>query len=214
VLAETGNLQSAGGWGANETRRDNVNDESSYGFNVGLGFYPNENISIIPKFIYQKTEGDGYDFTDFRPDNFEQFRIAGLDESYELDLLHGGVTANFGLGNGTLTNSFSYSQVDQSDIEDVTERESSGASSAELGSFTPTGDFSDLQQGFWFPEFIERTGNLTKIVEELRYVSDNDSKFNFTAGLFYSSEQIEFDASQERGNRRYLVFSRYRCRYR
>ena len=198
VLAETGNLQSAGGWGTNETRRDNINDESSYGFNVGLGFYPSERVSIIPKLIYQKTKGDGYDFADFRPDNFEQYRIAGLDESYELDLLHGGITVNFGLGNGTLTNSFSYNQVNQNDIEDVTERESSGPSNTELGGFTPSGDFNDFQQGYWFPEFIERTGELSKIVEELRYISESDSKFNFTAGLFFSSEDIQFDASQER----------------
>jgi len=197
-LTETGNLGPANGWAEGETIRENVNDETSFGFNVGLGFYPTEKISIIPKFIYQKTTGDGYDFADFQPDNFTQYRMAGLDERYELDLLHGGLIANFGLGNGTLTNSFSYNQVSQSDIEDVTERESSGASSTELGGFDSDGFFNDFEQAYWYPEFIERTGNMTKIVEELRYSSDSESNLNFTAGFFFSSEDIQFDASQER----------------
>lgn len=109
-LTETENLEPANGWTDGETIRENVNDETSFGFNVGLGFYPTEKISIIPKFIYQKTMGSGYDFADFQPNNFTQYRIGGLDESYDLDLLHGGLTADIGLGNGTLTNSFSYNQ--------------------------------------------------------------------------------------------------------
>lgn len=188
-----------GGWENGETRRDNINDETSYGFNIGLGFYPNKDVTIIPKFIYQKTKGDGYDFSDFRPGNFEQYRIAGLDETYELDLLHGGLLTKFNLGSGELVNSFSYNRVDQLDIEDVTERESSGPSNNEIPGFLPNGDFRDPTGPVnYYPEFIERTGSLSKIVEELRYASDNDSKFNFTTGLFFSTEKAEFNASQER----------------
>lgn len=56
--------------------------------------------------------------------------------------------------------------MNQSDIEDVTERESSGGSSTELGGFDSDGFFNDFEQAYWYPEFIERTGNMTKIVEE------------------------------------------------
>ena len=198
VLTETGNLKEQNGWAEGETRRENVNDESSFGFNIGLGFYPKENIRIIPKFIYQKTTGAGYDFADFRADNFTQYRIAGLDEGYDLDLLHGGITAEFGIKGGTLVNSFSYNRVNQTDIEDVTERESSGASNTELGGFDDTGFFNDFTQAYWYPEFIERTGQLNKVVEELRYSSELDGKLNFTAGLFVSLEDLNFSASQER----------------
>jgi len=188
-----------GGWENGETRRDNINDETSFGFNVGLGFYPNKNVTIIPKLIYQKTVGDGYDFSDFRPGNFEQYRIAGLDETYELDLLHGGLLTKFNLGKGELVNSFSYNRVNQKDIEDVTERESSGPSNNEIPGFLPNGDFRDPTGPVnYYPEFIERTGTLTKLVEELRYSSNNTGKFNFTTGLFFSSEESKFNASQER----------------
>ena len=193
VLQENGNNGLAGNYD------DNVDDETSFGFNVSLGFYPNEDIKIIPKFIYQKTEGDGLDFADFRPDNFTQYRIAGIDEKYELDLLHGSLLTQFELGNGQLTNNFSFTSLDQFDREDVTERESSGPTSTELTPFDENGDFADLSEAYFYPEFIDRTGELSKIVEELRYSSANeDSKFNFTAGLFYSSETSKFNAVQPR----------------
>ncbi len=197
-LIDTG-VDSQGGWNAGETRRDNINDERSYGVNVGIGFYPNEDITIIPKFIYQKTIGDGYDFSDFRPDNFTQYRIGGLDETYELDLLHGGLLTKFNLGNGELVNSFSYNQVNQRDIEDLTERENSGPTNMQIASWFPDGGFVDFSEGVqYYPEFIDRRGNLSKIVEELRYSSNSSGKFNFTGGLFYSSETAKFDVSQER----------------
>jgi iron complex outermembrane recepter protein len=199
TLAETGNMSIRNGWAAGETMRENVNTESTYGANVSLGFYPNKNISIVPKFIYQQTKGNGYDFADFNAGNFDQYRIAGLDESYDLGLMHTSLATKFGLGKGELVNSISYNQVTQNDIEDVTERESSGGSGTELGGFDPQGNFKDPSVAFWFPEYIERTGNLTKLVEELRYSSDNEGKFNFTAGLFYSIENVQYDASQERG---------------
>lgn len=193
VLQENGNNGLAGNFG------DNVDDEKSYGINIGLGFYPSDNVKIVPKLIYQKTTGSGLDFADFRPDNFTQYRIAGIDEKYELDLLHTSLLTQFDFENGQLTNNISFTNVDQFDREDVTERESSGPTSTELTPFDENGDFANLNQAYFYPEFIDRTGGLSKIVEELRYSSTNeDSKFNFTAGLFYSSETSKFNASQPR----------------
>lgn len=198
TLQETGNLSAQNGWKAGETRRDNVNDEKSFGINAALGLYPTNKISIVPKLIYQKTSGSGFDFADFKPGNFTQYRMAGLDESYDLDLLHGGLSVKYGLKKGELTNSLSYNKVNQTDVEDVTERESSGASATELGGFDAKGDFRDPKVAYWYPEFIKRTGNMNKFVEELRYSSSLGGKFNFTTGLFFSAENIKYDASQER----------------
>ncbi|MEP1486857.1 MAG: TonB-dependent receptor [Algibacter sp.] len=193
VLQENGNNGLTGNYG------DNVDDEKSFGINIGLGFYPNENVKIIPKLIYQKTEGDGLDFADFSPDNFTQYRVAGIDEKYELDLLHTSLLTQFDFEKGQLTNNLSYTKVDQFDREDVTERESSGPTSTELTPFDENGDFADLSEAYFYPEFIDRAGELNKLVEELRYSSSNeDSKLNFTAGLFYSSETSKFNASQPR----------------
>ena len=47
--------------GCSTERKENVDNRRNYGFNASLGFYPNKNISIIPKVIYQKEKGDGYD---------------------------------------------------------------------------------------------------------------------------------------------------------
>jgi len=203
-LVENGNNDLTGNFG------DNVDDETSFGVNIGLGFYPNENVRIIPKLIYQKTSGDGLDFSDFRPDNFTQYRMAGIDEKYELDLLHASLLTDFQLGSGKLTNNLSFTVLDQFDREDVTERESSGPTATELTPFDENGliiapvdapPFTNtgFTQANFYPEFIDRTGQLNKFVEELRYSSTNeDSNFNFTAGLFYSSESSKFNASQPR----------------
>ncbi|WP_158839212.1 TonB-dependent receptor [Polaribacter sp. L3A8] len=204
VLQQNGNNDLAGNF------RDNVDDEKSYGINIGLGFYPNDRVKIIPKFIYQKTQGDGLDFADFKSDNFTQYRVAGIDEKYELDLLHASLLTQFEFKNGQLTNNISFTNLDQFDREDVTERESSGNTSTELTPFDENGLIigavdepqftnTDYTEAYFYPEFIDRTGSLNKLVEELRYSSTNeDSKLNFTAGLFYSSESSKFNASQPR----------------
>ncbi|WP_108870297.1 TonB-dependent receptor [Aquimarina aquimarini] len=200
IVLQDSDVSDTHGWKDGETVKENVDDETSYGVNAALGIYPNENIKIIPKFIYQKTEGDGFDFADFKPDNFDQYRIAGIDEKYELELLHSSLLTQFSLGEyGQLTNNFSFSEVNQFDMEDVTERENSGSSSTELTPFDENGDFADLSEAYFYPEFMERTGELTKVVEELRYSLNNENKkFNFTAGLFFSSESSKFNGVQPR----------------
>lgn len=179
-------------WADGETERLNVDDEVSYGFNASLGFYPNENISIIPKVIIQNTRGSGYDFADISPDNFTQYRTAGLDERYELDLAHYSLSARFKMDGGELVNSLSYSTIGQVDLEDVTEVNSSGGGGSTMG--PPFG----IRGGSVMPNTIERFGALSKLVEELRFVSDFDGKFNFTAGLFLALEQSKFDVEKKR----------------
>ncbi|QKX05455.1 TonB-dependent receptor [Aquimarina sp. TRL1] len=202
ITLQNSDVSDTHGWRDGETQKENVDDETSFGINAALGIYPSENLKIVPKFIYQKTEGDGLDFADFRPDNFEQYRIGGIDEKYELELLHSSLLIQLGLGEyGELTNNFSFSEVNQFDREDVTERESSGNSSTELTPFDENGDFADLSEAYFYPEFMDRTGALTKVVEELRYSLNNpDKKLNVTAGLFFSSETSKFDGIQPRNS--------------
>ena len=203
VLRQNGNNDLAGNFG------DNIDDETSFGINASLGIYPNENISIVPKVIYQNTEGSGLDFADFSPDNFEQYRIAGIDEAYELELFHASLLTKFQLGKGELINNISFTNVGQFDREDVSERESSGPTNTEITPFDEDGRIiapvdappfsnTELTDAAFYPEFIDRSGDLNRIVEELRYSSKTDNKFNFTLGLFYSSESSEFTSVQPR----------------
>lgn len=179
-------------WADGETERNNVDDELSYGLNASLGFYPTENISIIPKVIIQRTQGSGYDFADISPDNFTQYRSAGLDESYELNLNHYSLVGRFKLKSGELVNSFSYSEIGQVDVEDVTEVNSSGGGGSTWG--PPFG----MRGGSVMPNTFTRTGDLSKLVEELRFVSDFGGKFNFTTGIFVGIEKSQFDVYKER----------------
>ncbi len=191
-LEENGNNSLGGNF------NDNIDGEDSFGVNASLGIYPNENITIVPKFIYQKTKGSGLDFADFDPENFTQYRIAGIDEVYELDLTHGSLLTKFKIGNGELTNNLSVSSVAQYDREDVTERENAGGSGRQLTPFNPDGSFADGTEAIFYPEFIDRYGDLTRFVEELRYSSASESKFNYTIGAFYANEKSKFDATQRR----------------
>lgn len=179
-------------WADGEMERNNVDDETSYGINAAIGIYPTENIKIIPRVIIQNTTGNGYDFADINPDNFIQYRTAGLDESYELDLTHYSLLSEFKFGAGELVNSLSYSQVRQADIEDVSEVQSSGGGGSTSG--PPFG----MRGGNVFPETIERFGDYSRLVEELRFLSDFDGAFNFTTGIFVSIESSKFDVTDNR----------------
>ena len=163
---------------AGGTVNENVDDERNYGFNASLGFYPTENISIIPKVIYQNQEGDGLDFADISPDNFNQVRFAGLEETFEDEWTHYSLAINIGLGSGKIVSSTSYTDRFYNEQEDVT-------------------DFF-LSAGLppW-SSFITRQVDYTKFVQELRYQSELEGKVNFIAGAFYAKEDLKESGAED-----------------
>ena len=113
-------------------------------------------------------------------------------EKYELDLLHASLLTDFQLGSGKLTNNLSFTVLDQFDREDVTERESSGPTATELTPFDENGliiapvdapPFTNtgFTQANFYPEFIDRTGQLNKFVEELRAAKKRGDKMKKAA---------------------------------
>jgi len=172
-----------------EAIKENVDDRTTYGLNVSLGLYPSEKVSIVPKFIYQNHSQDGWEFADFRAGNFIQNRVAGIDETYDNEWWQASLSMDFDIGLGKLISSTSYTKLDQQDTEDTSERQTLGP---DPGS---GGDFPD---GLYAPEFIQRTGAYNRFVQELRLTSNTKTKFDYTVGLFYSNENNNADALQQR----------------
>ena len=150
---------------------ENVDDERNFGFNASLGFYPSEDVSLVAKVIHQDQSGDGLDFADTTPDNFTQVRFAGIPEFFEDQWTHYSLTANIDLGAGTLISSTSFTDRTYLEQEDQT-------------------DFLAVALELPWAAPIQRGADYTKFIQELRYQSDIEGQVNYTAGVYYSTEEL------------------------
>ena len=174
--------------------KENVDGKTIYGFQASLGFYPNKNISIVPKVMYQSLEGKGYDFADNSPDNFKLNRSSSVEEKYSDKWIHYSVLGNFTLGQGKIVSSTSYTGRNYTEQED----EGTFLSTAILGHSATVPDF--------WAGVINRDGSFKKFAQELRYQSQLTGKINFLAGLYYGNETLtELGVSKKPGFIRFLT---------
>ena len=150
---------------------ENIDDEKNYGFSASLGFYPTENIEIIPKIIYQSQSGDGLDFADVSADNFTQVRFAGLPEFFEDEWTHYSLSASIDVGSGKIFSSTSFTDRFYNEQEDQT-------------------DFLAIAFELPWASVINRGADYSKFIQELRYQSELDGRVNFIAGAFYATEEL------------------------
>lgn len=176
------NITTDGCPGCSREDVQNIDDERNYGFNASLGFYPNENISIIPKVIYQGQKGDGYDFAEVDVNNFEQQSNTGLDESFQDEWIHYSLGMEVNLGQGKLVSSTSYLDRKYTEIEDVSDINTIWWIEYET---------EEIADWIWASN-MERSVATNLFQQELRYQSEFDGKFNFLAGAFYNNEQQDW----------------------
>ena len=158
----------------------NIDDKTNYGFNASLGFYPTKNLSIIPKVIYQRESGKGYDFAEGNVNNFTQYSNTGIDETFDDEWAHYSLGIEYKLSHGKLISSTSYLNRLYSEVEDVTDINTVWWLEYEDESIDE-GDY------IWADDVIRSVG--TKLFQqELRYQSDYEGKFNVLFGAFYRSE--------------------------
>lgn len=157
--------------------KEDVDEERSYGFHASLKFTPNDKWTILPKLIYQKTEADGYNLADIRPGNFTAIRSADIDEDFEDSFTSTSLTIKHDTGKGEFVSATSYFDRFFSETEDITE----------FFNFAFEIDGDDLS----YPVAIKRDGDYNKFIQELRYISDTESKVNFAAGVFYANETLD-----------------------
>lgn len=184
--------------GCSLENKENIDDKSNYGFNASLGFYPTERISIIPKVIYQRESGNGYDFAEGNVNNFIQNSNTGIDETFDDEWLHYSLGVEVKFDHGKLVSSTSFLDRLYSEIEDVTDINTVWWLEYEDESIDD-GDY------IWADDVVRSVG--TKLFQqELRYESDYNGKFNFLLGAFYRSEQNEWLYLDERpGMAAYLL---------
>ncbi|MGB0983423.1 MAG: TonB-dependent receptor [Saprospiraceae bacterium] len=192
------NIITDGCTGCSFEDKDNFDDKTNYGFNASLGYYPTKNISIIPKVIYQRENGDGYDFAEGNVDNFTQTSNTGLDETFEDEWIHYSLNIEAKFGHGKLVSSTSYFDRLYSEVEDVTDINTIWWMEYEDESI-------DDGDAIWADDVVRSVG--TKLFQqELRYESNYDGKFNFLLGGFYRAEKNEWLYLDERlGMSTYLL---------
>jgi len=179
------NIKTDGCGGCSREDKFNVDDQTDYGFNVNLGYYPTENLSFYATIIHQNLTGDGYDFAENDVNNFIQNSNTGMDESFNDKWTHYNFDINIQLNKGVITSNTNY--LDRGFIE--------------------TEDVSDINT-FWWIEYeidpgseplesiwgisVDRSVDTRIFQQELRFTSEFDGKFNFIAGAFYSREQSDW----------------------
>ncbi|WP_452231627.1 TonB-dependent receptor [Lacinutrix sp. MEBiC02595] len=162
--------------------KEDVDDETTFGFHLGAKWTPTERLTILPKFIYQSTEADGYNLADTKPGNFDQVRFADIDENFEDRFSNLSLTTKYKLDKGEFVLAMSSFDRYYYEKEDFSEW------------LTYTAFEIPQSDEVGYPVEIWREADFEKFVTEFRYVSDLDGKFNFSSGIFYAKEK-----SNERG---------------
>lgn len=174
---------------------ENVNDGERYGGRIALTFEPSDNLSITPRFIYQKITANGFNrqetynlfanpFTTTRPavqlGQREQFLL--LPEAFEDETMIADLTIKVGLSdNLELTSVSSYINRDILVSRDA---------SALTGSVSV--DLGYPEAAVLLPSNLRDTTDLGTFTQELRLSSDYDGPFQWLLGAFYSDVQRDY----------------------
>ncbi len=99
-------------------RNEDVDDEDYYGGQISLKWMATDNLSITPKFMYQKIEADGLPFADIDAENMETPRYFDSEEPGEDEWWIGSIVINWSMDGGDLTSTTAYYERDVSEFEE------------------------------------------------------------------------------------------------
>jgi len=160
-------------------RRENVDDEEYYGGQITGLLEISENLTFMPKYIFQKVDADGLPFADREPDNTTELRFFDLNEkgSDEWSILSGTFDWSFAAGEITSTTALYERKTDESEEEThflhFLFNEVIGIPIDPI------------------PSLISTIEEYKSVTHETRFTTDYDDNFNFTVGVFYSD--LDFD---------------------
>ncbi len=146
---------------------ENVDDEKYMGAQIAATFVASENLTITPRFMYQKLEADGLPFADLIPGNFRQFRNFNIEEPGSEEWWLTSLTVNYEADFGSFTSSTAFFDRFIDEDEDET--------------FVITFFFGTPP--LYGP--LTETLDFEAFVHETRFTSEFDGPFQFTAGVFY-----------------------------
>ncbi|MGE0739781.1 MAG: TonB-dependent receptor [Hyphomonadaceae bacterium] len=175
-------------------RDEDVNDGTRTGLRAALSIEATPNLTITPRVVYQTVESNGFNrqevfnlfanpFTTTRPpvtfNEREQFLL--LDEEFSDETLLADVTVNWDIGGMDLTSVTTF--ANRSILVSRDASALTGSVSVDLG-------FPDA--AVLLPSNLRDTTDLEQFTQEVRLASDNDSRFQWLVGVFYSDVQREY----------------------
>jgi len=174
--------------GAPTLVNEDVDSESTIALQAAFFIQANENLTIEPRVLYQKTELDGFPLADIDTENFDQNRSFDTEEFAEDEWSLTTLNINYDTGAGTFTSASSY--FDRETFE--------GEGSGSFINFLQALPGDD--GGFGLTEVIGnvpvaspifRNLGFETFVQEFRFASDFDGSVNFVAGVFYQDTEEE-----------------------
>ena len=167
----------------------NVNDGERYGGRIALTFEPSDNVSITPRFIYQKVTTNGFNrqevynlyanpYTTTRPAvTFgERQQYLQVGEKFDDETMIADATIKVGLGGVDLTSVSTYTNRNILVSRDASAL--TGSVSVDLG-------FPDA--GVLLPSNLRDTTDVESFTQELRLSSNNDGPLQWVVGGFYAN---------------------------
>lgn len=173
---------------------NDVDSQSTLALQASLRFEPSDELSISPRFMYQKTELDGFPLADIKPGNFTQNRDFNTAEGGEDEWKLYALSINYSTDYGTFTSSSSYFERDTFEFEGsgsfINFLQALPSSDGGFGLFEVIG-----VQPVASP--IYQTLNFESTVQEFRFASELEGNINFVVGAFYQTTD-ELEAFQPR----------------
>lgn len=180
--------------GPADTIISDVDSRDTTALQASFLFEPSENLSIAPRFMYQKTELDGFPLADVRPGNFQQNRDFNSEEGGEDEWKLANLNINYETDFGTFTSASSYFERDTFEYEDsasfINFLQALPSSAGGFGLFDVIGVRPVTSPIFQTLNFESKT-------QEFRFSSDFDGRLNFVLGSFYQNTK-ELEAFQPR----------------
>ncbi|MDD9797854.1 MAG: TonB-dependent receptor [Alphaproteobacteria bacterium] len=170
---------------------ENVDDKTTFGAQLAMRLEASDNLEVLVKFLMQRTKLDGFPLADFtydadnpprqivlKADDFTQERLFNIAETGEDEWFQTSLTLNYETDIGRFTSSTGYFRRKTEEGEDSSAFVSFTLPETilgGLGGITRTASSAPIYQRL----------NFTTFVEELRFVSNFESPFQVTTGLFY-----------------------------
>ena len=160
------------------SKNKDTDDEDFYGGQIFAKWQLSENLTISPKFMYQKIESDGLPFADIDEDETDTIRFFDSNEPGEDEWWIGSVVVNLSLEAGDITSTTAYYERDTDEAEEEHTFLDFIYGAAVGIPITP------------LESVLRTTSEYENFSHETRFTSSFEGNVNFTIGVFYADNEF------------------------